>query len=296
MDIRQLEYAVEVAKRGSYTKAADALFVSRQGLSKAVKNLEGEIGRTLFEGAGGRLATTSEGEAFIRAAAPIVSSFEELSERFLQQSEKQGRKTLSVAAAHGVTLSLPHDAIARFQRDNPDILLSFEEVTTEAALDMADEGEADVALVGSAPCYLQDFDTLLVVKTGIYLHVPEENPLAGKRILPLQSLDGQPFVTTGKRNHLHRFFIEQCAAAGVSPSIIFTTSDIALLVEQAERQRALYFGFPPTVKQSRKDGYVLKPVDIGRESWFGTYAVKKKGAPLSAAARAFWSYLAQGMG
>lgn len=291
MEIRQLEYVVEVARRGSYTKAADALFVSRQGLSKAIKNLESEIGQSLFQGAGGRLTTTNTGEAFVRAAAPVVSSFEELASRFSSQKKSQEQQSLSVAVAHGVMLSLPHHAIARFQRANPDILLSLEEVTTETALDMADEGEADVAIVGSAPCYLQDFDTLLVVKTGIYLYVPKESPLANEDILPLKSLDKQPFITTGKRNHLHRFFIEQCSASGIAPHILFTTSDIPLLVEQAERQKACYFGFPPSIKKTDKEAHVLRPVDIGHEAWFGTYAVKRKGAQLSEAAKAFWSHL-----
>lgn len=291
MEIRQLEYVVEVARRGSYTKAADALFVSRQGLSKAIKNLESEIGQSLFQGSGGRLTTTNTGEAFVRAAAPVVSSFEELASRFSNQKKSQEQQSLSVAVAHGVMLSLPHHAIARFQRANPDILLSLEEVTTETALDMADEGGADVAIVGSAPCYLRDFDTLLVVKTGIYLYVPKESPLANEDILPLKSLDKQPFITTGKRNHLHRFFIEQCGASGIAPHILFTTSDIPLLLEQAERQKACYFGFPPSIKKTDKEAHVLKPVDIGHEAWFGTYAVKRKGAPLSEAAKAFWSYL-----
>lgn len=296
MEIRQLEYVVEVAKRGSYTKAADALFVSRQGLSKAVKNLESEIGQPLFQGSKGRLVPTQTGGAFVKAAAPVVSSFQNLTAQFLKPGNRQEQHSLSVAIAHGVMLSLPHDAIARFQRANPDILLSIEEVTTEAALDMADEGEADIALVGSAPCYLQDFDALLAVKTGVYLNVPEENPLARHAVLSLESLNGQPFVTTGKRNHLHRFFIEQCDAAGVVPHVIFTTSDIALLVEQAHRQRACYFGFPPGIESRPKEGYVLRPVDVGHEPWFGTYAVKKKGVPLSKAARAFWRYLSHDIG
>ena len=78
MDIRQLEYAVEVAKRGSYTKAADALFVSRQGLSKAVKNLEGEIGRTLFDCL---LYTSHFGNALPNAAPHIGLRVAQIDER-----------------------------------------------------------------------------------------------------------------------------------------------------------------------------------------------------------------------
>ena len=48
MDIRQLEYFIAVARLRSYTKAADELFITRQALSKAVHNLEQELGETLI--------------------------------------------------------------------------------------------------------------------------------------------------------------------------------------------------------------------------------------------------------
>lgn len=291
MDIRQLEYAIEVAKQGSYTKAADALFVSRQGLSKAVKNLEKETGALFSHSANGRIRTTDAGAELIQNATPIVADFRELASRFSSVEGKPSRHALSVAVAHGVMLSLPGDIVSAFQREHPDMLLSLEEVTTEAALDMADAGEADIALVGSTPRYLQDFDMLLVVKTGIYLHIPRSNALADHTGVSLRDLDKQPFVTTGKRNHLHRFFIEECTAAGVSPDVIFTTSDVSLLVEQAQRRQACYFGFPPSIQKKQSSSHVLLPVEIGRESWFGTYAVRRKGGRTSEAARAFWSYL-----
>ncbi len=291
MEIRHLEYAIEVAKRGSYTKAADALFVSRQGLTKVVKNLEKEIGVRLFLTTNGQLVTTNAGNEFIQAAAPIVSDFKKLAARFSPIEPKKPRQSLSVAIAHGVMLSMPHDIVSAFQKENPDILIALEEVTTEAALDMADSGEVDIALVGSTPRYLQGFEILLVVKTGIYLHVPRSNPLAAKAAVSLRDLDGQPFVTTGKRNHLHRFFIEECTAEKISPDIIFTTSDVSMLIEQAKRRNACYFGFPPGIDKSDNRSHVLLPVDIGHESWLGTYAVKKEDAPVSDSVNAFWSYL-----
>ena len=53
MDIRQLDYFIVVAQLGSFTKAADELFLSRQALSKAVRNLEHELGNRYW-----RIATT----------------------------------------------------------------------------------------------------------------------------------------------------------------------------------------------------------------------------------------------
>lgn len=123
------------------------------------------------------------------------------------------RQTLAVSMAHGTAQSMPRNTIDAFCMDHPDVLLSVEEVTTEAALGMARSGESDISLVGSAPPYLGGFDLMLVVETGTYVFVPRESPLAARKRLAAADIEGQPFVTFGKRNHLHRFFVETCEAA-----------------------------------------------------------------------------------
>ena len=174
---------------------------------------------------------------------------------------------------------------------HPDILLSIEEVSTEAALAMARSGDSDISLVGSAPLYLGGFDLMLVVETGTYVHVPRTSPLAEHERLTVHDLDGQPFVTFGRRNHLHRLFMETCEEAGVRPNIIMTTSDTDLLVRTAEQQSALFFGFPPHIGRPSSPARVLRPLDLGVDAVFGTYAVKHQGCALSSPARAFWKFL-----
>ena len=118
-----------------------------------------------------------------------------------------------------------------------------------------------------------------------------ENPLAAQAALALSDLEGQPFMTFGKRNHLHRYFMEACDAAGVHPNIVMTTSDSELLVRSAVQQQALFFGFPPNVLNDPKEGRVLMRLDLQRESAFGTYAIRRKATAPSTSARAFWEYL-----
>ena len=156
---------------------------------------------------------------------------------------------------------------------------------------MVRTGESDISLVGSAPQYLEEFDPMLVVETGVYAFVPEDNPLSARKELELSDLDGQPFVTFGKRNHLHRYFVEACEAAGAHPDILMTTSDAELLVRSATQQHALYFGFPPHVLNDPKEGCALVRIAVPHASAFGTYGIKRKGAPLSSSARLFWQYL-----
>ncbi len=292
MDIRQLDYFIAVAQLGNFTKAADELFLSRQALSKAVRNLEHELGHPLLTNRDNHLELTDTGRALRDDALPVVAAFKQLERHYLGNAGTPAlRQTLSVAMAHGTALSMPDRAIDTFREEHPDIVLSVEEVTTETAIDMVRTGESDISLVGSAPQYLAEFDLALVVETGVYAFVPEDNPLAMRNELELKDLDGQPFVTFGKRNHLHRYFVEACDAAGVHPDILMTTSDTELLVRSATQQHALYFGFPPHVLDDPKEGRILVRINLERANAFGTYAVKRKSVSPSSSARLFWDYL-----
>ena len=70
MDIRQLDYFIVVAQLGSFTKAADELFLSRQALSKAVRNLEHELGQPLLANRDNHLELTDAGRTLLDDAAP----------------------------------------------------------------------------------------------------------------------------------------------------------------------------------------------------------------------------------
>lgn len=292
MDIRQLDYFIVVVQRGNFTKAADDLFISRQALSKAVRNLEHDVGDALLANHDNRLELTEKGRMLYRDACPLIQEFKTFEERYMRKGSKSPcQQTLSVAMAHGAALSLPAHTVDTFQKEHPDILLSIEEVTTDAAIDMIKEAEADIGLVGSASRYVRDFDAVAVVDTGLYVFVPRDNPLSTKSALTLSDLEGQPFVTFGKRNHLHRYFVEQCAAADVHPDILMTSSDKDLLVRSAGNRHALFFGFPPRVRQSTGHDHVLLPLKLTSGTDFGTYAIRRKNAAYPPSAQIFWDYL-----
>ena len=183
MDIRQIEYFIAAAQRGNFTKAAEDLFITRQALSKAVRNLEHETGLTLMDNKDGRLELTAEGRMLFDDAEPVVAAYRNLEERYANTVKHPPvRQTLAVSMAHGTAQSMPRNTIDAFCMDHPDVLLSVEEVTTEAALGMARSGESDISLVGSTPPYLGGFDLMLVVETGTYVFVPRESPLAARKL------------------------------------------------------------------------------------------------------------------
>ena len=291
MDIRQLEYYSTLVRKGSFTRAADELFVTRQALSKAVKNLEHELGDRLVIVRNGRVQPTEAGSNLYAEAAPVIDSYRKLECRFVPHTDSRPRVTpLSIALGHGSLFSLPDGYFELFRSSHPNVRLSVEEMPTESVLDAVLDSEADIGIVGSTPDYLSGFEYKLLVKTGLFLSVPRDNELARKERLTIQDVDGQPFVTFGKRNHLHRFFSEECKGAGVYPDILLTTSDSEMLIQSAQSSEALYFCFAEVADIQAEYGRVVRPLDTPSRSSFGTYAIIRKELPAASSAKLFWDW------
>lgn len=287
MDLRQLDYLITAARLRSFTRAAEELFITRQALSRAVRNLEQEVGETLLVSRDGVLELTETGAALVAEAQPLVEAFEELSRRYGPMTAG-GRPTLSIALVPGAALTLPVDFVESFSEAHPDVLLSVESSSTEGALDLVRSGESAIGLVGSSPRYLGEFDAQLLVETGTYVHVPISNPLVEKSQLTLEDLNSEPFLTFGKRDHLHRFLMDACTEAGVQPNLLMTSSNFDVLVARAHQENALMFGLPGGPIDA---DFPLIPIDLRQGEPFGTYAIKRKDTALSSSTRAFWEHL-----
>lgn len=79
MDIRHLQYFLEVARQQSFTKAAEVLYITQPTISKTVKSLEEELGITLLDRYGKKVELTDAGHVFFRQALEIEKSFRSLS-------------------------------------------------------------------------------------------------------------------------------------------------------------------------------------------------------------------------
>lgn len=78
MDLRQIEYFVEVAKHLSFTKAAATLHVSQPSISKAIQNFESELGVPLFYRSSKQLELTDAGQAVLVNSMQVLESFQNL--------------------------------------------------------------------------------------------------------------------------------------------------------------------------------------------------------------------------
>lgn len=99
MNIQYLKYAVEVAKAGSLSKASETLCVAQPNLSRAVKELENELGITLFERCATGMSLTPDGARLVSYAKKLLREMEEIEHMFKSEDKKKAHFSISVPRA-----------------------------------------------------------------------------------------------------------------------------------------------------------------------------------------------------
>ena len=90
MNIQHLKYAVEVAKTGSISKAAETLYINQPNLSRAIRELEGSLGITLFERSAKGMTSTREGREFLRNAEKVLAELDEIENYYKKGAAASG--------------------------------------------------------------------------------------------------------------------------------------------------------------------------------------------------------------
>ena len=106
-----MKYAVEVAETGSINKASEKLYVSQPNLSRAIKELEANLGVTIFDRSAKGMVLTPDGEVFVRYARSILRQVDAIEEVFSKGTTEKKKFSISVPRASYVT-----DAFAEFSK------------------------------------------------------------------------------------------------------------------------------------------------------------------------------------
>ncbi|TAK42641.1 MAG: CysB family HTH-type transcriptional regulator [Betaproteobacteria bacterium] len=226
MNLQQLRYVTEVARRGlNISAAAAALHTSQPGISKRIRELEEELGVAIFVRAGKRLAALTEpGRAVLEIAARVLAEAANL-RRAGRDFAERGTGTLTIATTHTqARYALPR-AVAAFKRRYPKVQLFIHQgspvqICEQVAADEADVGIATEqigehpALV-ALPCY--EWNRCVVVPPG--------HALLRARPLTLEALARHPIVTYdyayANRSLVSRAFAQR----GLAPEVVLTAFD-----------------------------------------------------------------------
>ncbi len=209
LTLRQLKVFETVANLGSFTRAAEALFLSQPAVSIQVKQLEGQIGLPLFEHIGNKIHLTTAGAEVHHYSRAVFQQLKEMEEVLAgMKGLSQGR--LDIAVASTVNYFAPR-LLAAFSRLHPGIDLTLEVANRETLMRLLEANEKDIVLMGQPPSKL-DLESAPFMENPLVVIAPADHPLRDKHPVTLQELAEQTFVMrepgSGTRLAMERFFKE----------------------------------------------------------------------------------------
>lgn len=132
MNLLHLKYAVEIEKTGSITKAANNLFMGQPNLSKAIKELENEIGITVFRRTTKGVVPTEKGGEFLGYAKAVLEQFDEMVSLYKPKTDDMVRFSISVPRASYITKAFSN--FVSLIDTNKDIAINFKETNSMDAV------------------------------------------------------------------------------------------------------------------------------------------------------------------
>ncbi|GAA3722827.1 DNA-binding transcriptional LysR family regulator [Spinactinospora alkalitolerans] len=220
MQFQQLAYFLAVAETRHFTRAAEVSRVAQPSLSKQIRNLEEELGASLFSRARGNITLTPAGEALLPLAQRILTDME-TARREVQELAGMRRGRVRLGATPSLCAGLLADALARFHDRFPGIELHVEEGGSRDLIRALGRGELDLALIilplhSSDPTFVTTpilRESLVVVSS---MDAPPPSSRASMRITDLRD---RPLVMFRRGYDVREATLHACRAAGFEPRL-----------------------------------------------------------------------------
>lgn len=146
MDTLALESFVAVADEGSFSRAAERLFVTQPAVSKRIAGLEDDLGVALFDRMGRQLSLTEAGSNLLSSARRILSDIAD-SRDAIQSLGDQVAGRLRLATSHHIGIHRLPPVLKAFTQSYPDVALDLLFLDSELAIDKVASGEIEMAIV-----------------------------------------------------------------------------------------------------------------------------------------------------
>jgi DNA-binding transcriptional LysR family regulator len=228
LDVRRMRVLREVASRGSFSAAADALAYTQSAVSQQIAALEREAGTRLVERNARGVRLTDAGRALVEHADAILARLADAeAELEAIAGLRGGRLRLASFPSAGATI-MP-EAIARFRERHPGVELTLEPAEPEPSIVKMRAGEVDLVLDITAGFRVPGDDgieRLHLLDDPMYVALPQGHPLARKRNLKLEELAAESWIlgTTGSCPDAS-IFLRSCQLAGFEPNVTFNSDD-----------------------------------------------------------------------
>jgi DNA-binding transcriptional LysR family regulator len=224
MDIKQLQYFLQVSKDGNVTKAAAALYISQQALSSSLARLEKELGCILMKRNSRGIILTSAGEYFKIQAQKIIDMSNE-TQAYLN-SLKAKKPNLIVGCSYGVVGELTGQLLNNpllFKHQIHIKIMEYPDCDCEQAV----ENENVDLGFAIGPIDNNKFDSYLLIKRHYCFVVNKSHPLAKYDLINIRQLQDENIISMNEHFKAYHILLSLCKKEGFQPKFIYEAGEIA---------------------------------------------------------------------
>ena len=193
MDIRTMQYYLVVVREGTISAAAQALHVAQPSLSRQMKELEDELGATLFVRGNRKITLTEEGMVLRKRAEEIVRLMQ-MTEDEISQVKSHITGSVRIGAGESWSFHYLSRAAASIAEEHPDIRFHIISGDTQDLMDELNNGLIDFALIFTDVDHTLYQSIELPAEDSFGLLMPKDCPLAEKPEIRFSDLEGLPVI------------------------------------------------------------------------------------------------------
>lgn len=235
MTIQQLHYVITISETGSLNKAAEILYVAQPSLTSSIKDLENELGITIFHRSGRGVTLTNDGVEFVLSARQIYQQYESLLDRYGKNGTL--KKKFGISTQHySFAVKSFVEMVKKF--NTAEYEFAIRETKIREVIEDVSTLKSEIGII-----YLSDFNRAAITKLlhtkdlefheltacEAYVYLWKEHPLASCRSIRLSQLNDFPCLSFEQGDNSSFYFAEE----------ILSTNDYARTIKANDRATML---------------------------------------------------------
>jgi DNA-binding transcriptional LysR family regulator len=229
-DLRLLKVLREVALRGSFSAAADALSYSQPAVSQQIARLEAQAGVKLIERQPKGIRLTPAGEALVRHTERILGQLA-AAQAELTAIATDARGRLRIGAFASAAGTIVPRAVSSFRRLRPGVRVDLSLMDPPNSIPTLRRGDIDIAIIEEggfdAEPALDGLGVERLMDDMLYAALPADHPLATRKAIALAELREEEWMLVGCRGTCAdtNIVLRACREAGFEPDVAYTSDD-----------------------------------------------------------------------
>jgi len=207
MNIAALRAFLAVAETGSFSRAAERVFLTQPAISKRIAALETELGTRLFDRIGRRAQLTPAGAALLDRARAILRELDDV-KRSIANLSGTIVGELRLATSHHIGLHRLPPALKRFHQTYPEVRLDLRFMDSEKACAAVAQGEIELAIVTLPPAPLPALRVTKIWDDPLEIVVSPAHPLANRAELQAKALLDYPAILPGPGTYTREIILK----------------------------------------------------------------------------------------